>query len=258
MAWIDAHALHMLLWGMAVAACGLWLYAGRAPAAQPGLGRGTHALLLAGLLAGFALWIMVAGMRHGVAACALCARWDTADRAIAAWLAQHLPQAWRMPLLWWTQLGHVATMAALGVAVGLWLAWRRAFFLLSVWSAGALGIGLWIRALKTMVGRERPALGWVAETGYSFPSGHSAGSLVIYGLLAWLLAMHLQGGKRLAVVLLAVALALGIGVSRVLLRVHYASDVLAGWLLAVAWLALVIGAAQWARQRTTAPTSPAH
>jgi len=52
-----------------------------------------------------------------------------------------------------------------------------------------------------------------------------------------------------SIVVMALALGLVIGASRVMLRVHFASDVLAGWLLGLAWLALVVCTAEWARAR---------
>jgi len=118
-----------------------------------------------------------------------------------------------------------------------------------VWLLGTAGAGLWTRAIKSAVARPRPAEAWVAEGGHSFPSGHSAGTLALFGLLVWLLLPHLRRAWRLPLALAALALALGVGASRVLLRVHYASDVLAGWLLALAWGACVVCLAEWALRR---------
>ena len=87
------------------------------------------------------------------------------------------------------------------------------------------------------------------EGGFSFPSGHSAGTFVLYLMLAWLLLPYLRPAWRWPVGLAALAVALGVGASRVVLRVHYASDVLAGWLLGLAWMALVICAVEWAQTR---------
>lgn len=79
----------------------------------------------------------------------------------------------------------------------------------------------------------------VLET-YSFPSGHAASSVVIFGLIA-LIAWHLlpQPYASIAVGLL-VALIVLIGISRVYLGAHYATDVLVGWLVGAVGLAIII------------------
>ena len=69
------------------------------------------------------------------------------------------------------------------------------------------------------------------------------------GAFLALLWPRLRRAWRWPAALALVGLALAVGVSRVLLRVHHASDVLAGWLLALAWLACVLGAAEWALRR---------
>lgn len=99
----------------------------------------------------------------------------------------------------------------------------------------ALAVGLTqaaVALLKGIVERPRPAANEaVAEAGgFSFPSGHSATSAALFGVLALVAARHLEGGARVAAAALGVALIAAIGVSRVLLGAHYPTDVLAGWL----------------------------
>lgn len=94
--------------------------------------------------------------------------------------------------------------------------------------------------LKQLVQRPRPeGFRLVAESGYSFPSGHSMVAMAFYGLLAYLVwhyekdrVMRWVWSVSLAFVVLAV------GVSRIYLGVHYASDVLAGFCVSMAWLAV--------------------
>ena len=102
------------------------------------------------------------------------------------------------------------------------------------------GTGLWVRFLKATMQRERPLDGLVHEAGFSFPSGHSAGTAAIFGMLAWLVARRLPPRWRAWVFAAAVLLALSTGLSRVLLSVHHASDVLAGLCLGLGWTALVL------------------
>lgn len=94
--------------------------------------------------------------------------------------------------------------------------------------------------LKSLVQRPRPeGIGLVVETGFSFPSGHSMAAMAFFGLLIWLVWHYhpkkaLRNGCCLGFALVIVL----IGVSRVYLGVHYASDVVAGFCVALAWLAV--------------------
>lgn len=150
-----------------------------------------------------------------------------------------------------THLGDTATLLLLGavVALALWRSGRG--WLALAWMASTAGGGLLNWSLKQVFERTRPghADGPVQAEGYSFPSGHSCGSLVVFGLLAYL-ALRLAPPRwhRLAV-LVAAALALTVAASRVFLRVHYASDVLAGLAVGAAWLGVCVGALETVRRR---------
>jgi len=94
--------------------------------------------------------------------------------------------------------------------------------------------------------------GIVLAHGFSFPSGHSSGAVVAYGMLAYVAMRFVPVRWHLALVLCAVALAFSIGASRVFLRVHFASDVIAGFASGSAWLAVCIGSIElthWYRRR---------
>jgi undecaprenyl-diphosphatase len=98
-------------------------------------------------------------------------------------------------------------------------------------------------AVKHLVRRARPIVEQpllVLDT-YSFPSGHATGTTALYTFAAAWLLSRLHGKPvawRAAVVLAAVFMALWVSLSRVYLGVHYASDVVAGMLLATLWLLL--------------------
>ena len=74
---------------------------------------------------------------------------------------------------------------------------------------------------------------------YSFPSGHALLSFCCYGLLAALGSAYLRGRIRWLIRICAAALILAIGVSRIYLGLHYPTDVIAGYLVAIAWTAVV-------------------
>ncbi len=78
-----------------------------------------------------------------------------------------------------------------------------------------------------------------AAAGWSFPSGHTLKSTVIYGFLALLLTTPLQASGRMAVYAGAIALVALIGFSRLYLGVHWFSDVVAGWTIGVLWVTIL-------------------
>ena len=149
-----------------------------------------------------------------------------------------------------TQLGNFTSLLAVGAVVALWLAMRRRWLDLAAWVAATAGNGLLNRLVKQLAERGRPLHdhGLVLEPGWSFPSGHASGSLAVYGMFAWLLLRGLPPPARLPLLIASLSLVLLIGFSRVLLQVHYFSDVLAGFALASAWLAICIGAAERLRR----------
>ena len=108
--------------------------------------------------------------------------------------------------------------------------------------AGVSGAGVWAGLLLNgATGRERPdAADWAgAAGGPSFPSGHTTAATIFALCCAW--ALSAQVGERRAQRLLwcgAVAWALVVGWSRVWLGVHWASDVVGGWLFATSWCAV--------------------
>lgn len=93
-------------------------------------------------------------------------------------------------------------------------------------------------ALKNIVERPRP-VGYrlIDETGYSFPSGHSMISAAFYGLIIYFIWKNVKNTKLkyISCILLAVLILL-IGISRIYLGVHYASDVLGGFTISIAYL----------------------
>jgi len=95
--------------------------------------------------------------------------------------------------------------------------------------------------LKQIFHRARPEiLRLVKVTDYSFPSGHSMNSMIFYGFLAYLIMKYAQPRFKYPVALISGLMILLIGTSRVYLGVHYASDVIAGFIIGLAWLAFFI------------------
>ncbi len=94
--------------------------------------------------------------------------------------------------------------------------------------------------LKQILQRPRPTeYRIINETGYSFPSGHSMTSMAFYGFIIYLIYKYVKN-KYLKASLIAFLsiLIISIGVSRIYLGVHYTSDVLAGFLIAISYLVI--------------------
>lgn len=96
--------------------------------------------------------------------------------------------------------------------------------------------------LKYLFARDRPIdINIITEYGYSFPSSHSAVSVAFYGFLAYLVHKNVSNKKlRYSILICLTILTLLIGISRIYLGVHYATDVLAGFAISAAYLIMFI------------------
>jgi len=94
--------------------------------------------------------------------------------------------------------------------------------------------------LKRLFQRKRPLSPLLkAARGLSFPSGHAIMSVTFYGLLAYMLQLSIHDDFIKYLVTLLIIILIGvIGYSRIYLRVHYASDVIAGFLIGFLWLVI--------------------
>ena len=130
---------------------------------------------------------------------------------------------------------------AAGLLVNWFLLLRRHRWyslLVPVVALGSITLNL---VLKQFYNRPRPLLPLVSASGLSFPSGHAMISASFYGLLIYLVWTHVRRpGWRYVLVALLVGIILLIGLTRVYLRVHYATDVLAGFTAGAAWLVVAI------------------
>jgi undecaprenyl-diphosphatase len=144
-------------------------------------------------------------------------------------------------------------IGAAALLVALRRRWRLAAYLV-VTGVGALVLD---PVLKVLVGRLRPVVAHpVAHApGNSFPSGHSLGSMVCYGALFLVFLPAARGRWRAWLTVLTAALIAIIGISRILLGVHYISDVVGGWAIGIAWLGLTTFAFELTRRAAGRPAS---
>ena len=111
----------------------------------------------------------------------------------------------------------------------------------------AIGSVTLMLLLKLFFSRIRPSSPLLAEVkGFSFPSGHAMSSMTFYGLLIFLAFKYVPRPMWKFVLIFALStLIFIIGLSRIYLRVHYATDVLAGFAMGIIWLVISL----WATRR---------
>jgi membrane-associated phospholipid phosphatase len=121
----------------------------------------------------------------------------------------------------------------------IWKKQKRAAWRVAVIALSSLGMKL---ALKELFHRLRPTDPMLQGiTNFSFPSGHAFMSVSFYGLLIWLTWTHVRDNKlRLVLTILFAILIFLIGFSRIYLRVHYTTDVVAGFCLGICWVSLLL------------------
>lgn len=162
------------------------------------------------------------------------------DNSVAAWGYDHRGTTSTSGLKAVTNLGNIRVVVVLAlVLVIVELVRRRSgwsfLFLLTV----LVGMEISTLAVKDLVGRLRPALNPAAASlGPSFPSGHSATAAAFYAAAALVIGRGLHASVRHVIAAIAVAVAVAVAASRVLLDLHWLSDVVGGLALGWAWFAL--------------------
>lgn len=167
-------------------------------------------------------------------------RTTTFDRAISLGLAEHHSAWWDAWMRAATTMGEIWMILVLVCGVAVW-AFARKYAKLAVvlLVVNACSAGLNV-ALKHSFRRARPTLldKFIAPDSYSFPSGHAMGSMVAYGMIAWVIGrMHPK--LRAPAYIVAAFLITNIGLSRVYLGVHWFTDILAGFAAGGIMLAVV-------------------
>jgi membrane-associated phospholipid phosphatase len=157
----------------------------------------------------------------------------------------------------WFGAGMVLAIATAIVAVRLLLTGNRR--LAAVWIAAQAGGGVLNLILKETFARTRPHFAdpLLAASSWSFPSGHAMGTFILVGFGCYLLLRNRRSWTTAAVVAtLALAWGVAMAFSRLYLGVHYASDVLAGAIAGVAWVAVCASAFEVVRRLPVPPRRP--
>jgi membrane-associated phospholipid phosphatase len=200
------------------------------------------------------LWSLLVASLLGFALLAFAFEHDplaALDRDVAEWVAGNMP-TWAewlaRPFSW---LGGWIGLTVLGVVAGVLLVRERAWLDLTFFLTTFLGSQLLVSLLKDAFDRPRPDVGFAVPlpSSAAFPSGHATAGVASMGALAVLVAERVPGRERVGVWSGVVLLGIAIGVSRIVLNVHYVTDVVAGWGLGLAWLAACLLARDAIRAR---------
>jgi membrane-associated phospholipid phosphatase len=165
------------------------------------------------------------------------------DVQIAQWFHVHATPPVTQFMLVVTNIHATAGILVMSVLLGSFFFWKKAWYWLLALAIAVPGGMLFNVLLKHLFQRPRPAFDnpLLTLTTFSFPSGHTAGATLFYGVLAaYLLCNMTSTSRKILVVLIAILLVLAVGLSRIYLGVHYFSDVLAAIAASGAWLTFSI------------------
>lgn len=158
-------------------------------------------------------------------------------------------------------LGGPPLLTVLVVAAAAYVLWRNQLRLAVFLVVTSAGGGIVDTIVKILVDRPRPLVDHAIATahGKSFPSGHAMSSTVVYGALLVVFLPALRGRFRQALVVATCVIVAGVGSSRLMLGVHFVSDVVGGFVLGLAWLAGSVAVFEtWRVERGQRPSEPFH
>lgn len=161
---------------------------------------------------------------------------------VAISLVARFPYGWRPFFECMSYIGHPVSTSLIGLVVAIYgvVQHKPAIFL----SGASIWLALIISTIfKHIIERSRPITEYVAAMhipSFSFPSGHTTGSTVAFGLLAYYAYHLLPQPFNYVLLALFIMIIIFVGISRVYLGAHYPTDVLGGWILGGIVLAIVI------------------
>ncbi len=167
-----------------------------------------------------------------------------ADAGADRWFAAHRTKGWNTVTLVTAEAGGTPVITALAlltvaIAALVWRRWREPALV----GVAVLGEVLIFLAITTLVDRPRPPVPHLdaAPPTSSFPSGHTAATIALYG--SWVVLAFERARSALVrglLTVLAMVAPIAVGLARLYRGMHYPTDVLAGALLSLAWLPLAV------------------
>lgn len=164
------------------------------------------------------------------------------DERVFKLLSSHVSEKNNEIVLFFTFLGsHEFLIPANLVLIAYYLIRKHKWYSIKV-PAIAISSLLLMFILKHLFNRPRPGIPLLYEAkGLSFPSGHALMSVTFYGLLIYIVFKTFQNkGAKWTLIFLLIALILIIGFTRIYLRVHYTTDVIAGYCIGFLWLVFAV------------------
>jgi membrane-associated phospholipid phosphatase len=159
------------------------------------------------------------------------------DGPLLQFMHQHAGAALDTVMIFSTRAGSALALVPLVLLVTAWLYRQGERMRTWFWLLAAGGAALLNLLAKYSFARARPSL-WTSilpETTYSFPSGHAMASMAVSAALVCLVWRHPRW--RWPTLAAACVFVVLVGLSRIYLGVHYPSDILAGWMASLAWVA---------------------
>lgn len=195
-------------------------------------------LICATIAAAIAVVLMIGVMTHASYITAI-------DNAVIAVVVHHGNQTVNHIVTFITNLGNPAVVTIASIFLGILMIFRRQNRLAAFVATNMIVVNLANFIVKNIVQRPRPFVQNTGITplvpagGYSFPSGHSAGSVLLFGTIFILCGlMTKRTGLRRTLRTLCILLICVIGPSRIFVQVHFPTDVLAGYALGTCGLML--------------------
>jgi undecaprenyl-diphosphatase len=163
------------------------------------------------------------------------------DKSAAQFGADHASTNSTHLLEFLTQFGATGLLLVVMALIGGFQAWRhRKFTVLIYLAVIGVGVSLLNNGLKLLVHRERPVVLQLTHAGgYSFPSGHTAAAAACWAAIALVVARKWPRAGRRAAAVVVLVITLAVASSRVLLGVHWLTDVIAGAIFGWTWFVLV-------------------
>lgn len=192
----------------------------------------SHALLFGAVVLLGAGWVFLGVLQDVIAGDPLV----QADHAVNAFFEALRTEPVDKVMIIITEMGSAAALLPVIAVTALWLLLRGARRTLLYWLGSVLVAELLVQVLKVSLGRQRPSELYAGIESFSFPSGHATMSMVVFGLLAFLLARGATAGWRTFVLAITGADVALVSLSRLYLGAHWLSDVLAGTSLGMLWV----------------------